>query len=200
MYVWIYSLLNDFFEPHILEGIGNSIGAFVKNSQIAKHRWHVTYGRICVHMNISQPLPESIDLIYHDSTWTEPLDYEHVPFKCHHCHEFGHIFQDFPFKVADESQAALLAKDGMYVNLRVLIIWSCMGVELCWSIDRRGLFFYLCLLDEFWHQSERVNGDVQMIWNFFLWRSTRICRQVMFLAWCVFQIDSCACDKMSQDF
>ena len=36
-YVRIYSLLNDFFEPHILEGIGNSIGAFVKNSQITKH-------------------------------------------------------------------------------------------------------------------------------------------------------------------
>ena len=72
--------------------------------------------------DISQLLPESIDLIYHNSPWTEPLDYEHVPFKCRHSHEYGHIFQDFPFKVADKSRADVLAKDGMYVNLRVSII------------------------------------------------------------------------------
>ena len=38
VYVRIYSLLNEFFEPHILEGIEITIGAFVKNLQITKHQ------------------------------------------------------------------------------------------------------------------------------------------------------------------
>ena len=56
-------------------------------------------------------------------------------------------------------------------------------------LERHG-FFNLCLVDEFWHQDVRAHGNFHMMWNFFLWRSNRICFQVIFLAWCVFQIQT----------
>lgn len=79
--VWVrlFSLLDELSEPNILEGIGNVIGQFMKVLDIAKRQWHVAYTYISVHMNISQPLPKAIELVYHDSIWLQSLDYEHVP-------------------------------------------------------------------------------------------------------------------------
>lgn len=66
----------------------------------------IEFSHIYVHMNILQSILETINLIYRDSTWTQPLDYEHVMFKCRWCHEYGHMFQDTPLTITEEAHQA----------------------------------------------------------------------------------------------
>jgi hypothetical protein len=57
--VWIrmYSLPREFWEPEILEGIGNTLGSFVKISEVTKMTRYISYARICVYMNVANALP-----------------------------------------------------------------------------------------------------------------------------------------------
>jgi len=38
-----------------------------------KRESYTSYARICVYMNISKPLPEYIELEYHDEIWQQPI-------------------------------------------------------------------------------------------------------------------------------
>lgn len=53
-------------------------------------------------MSISQPLPELIDLEFHDTIWKKPINYKHLPFKCRHSHEYNNLFKYFPLTIAEE--------------------------------------------------------------------------------------------------
>lgn len=46
-------------------------------------------------MNISRSFPESIEISYQDEVWSQPLEYDHVPFWCQRWHDYGHLFRDF---------------------------------------------------------------------------------------------------------
>ena len=47
-------------------------------------------------MHIAKTLPDSIILVHDDTEWTQPLDYEHIPFRCRKYHEHGHLYKDCP--------------------------------------------------------------------------------------------------------
>jgi len=79
----------------ILESTDHSTEDFVQISEITRHCRLSSYACICVYMNISQPLPESIEIECQDEIWSQPLDYKHVPFKCRFYHDYGHLFRDF---------------------------------------------------------------------------------------------------------
>jgi len=96
IWVRLYGLPTEFWDPDILEGIGNSIGAFVKVAESTKRGKYTSYARICVYMNIAEPLPEYIEVEYHDEIWKQPIDYEHIPFRCRRCHEYGHLYRQCP--------------------------------------------------------------------------------------------------------
>jgi hypothetical protein len=102
--VWIrlYSLPQEFWLEEVLAGIGNTIGVYVKSSEAMKQRRYTSYVHICVHQNISKPLPRSITLEYHDEDWMQTIDYEHISFWCRKCHEHGHLFRDFPLNAANK--------------------------------------------------------------------------------------------------
>ena len=85
-----------------MEGIGNTIGAFVKVADTTKKGKYTSYARLCVYMNIAEPLPEHIELEYHDTIWQQPLDYEHIPFRCRRCHEYGHLYRQCPLNKEEE--------------------------------------------------------------------------------------------------
>lgn len=82
IWVRLFVLLIEFWDREILEGIGNSIGTFVKVAESTKRGKYTSYARICVYMNIADPLPEFIEVEYHDEIWQQPIDYEHIPFRC----------------------------------------------------------------------------------------------------------------------
>ena len=96
--VWIrlYSLPWEYWQEETLQEIGNSIREFVKIAEETKLCRYTSYARICVYMDLKQPLPYSISLFHEDSEWIQVLDYEHVPFRCRKCHEIGHLFRDCP--------------------------------------------------------------------------------------------------------
>jgi hypothetical protein len=50
---------------------------------------------LCVYECDIHP-PESITISFQDNDWVQPIDYEHIPFRCRKCHEHGHLFWDFP--------------------------------------------------------------------------------------------------------
>lgn len=102
IWVRLFGLPVEFWNPEILEGIGNTIGAFVKVADTTRRGKFTSYARICVYMNIAEPLPEHIELEYHDSVWQQPLDYEHIPFRCRRCHEYGHLVRQFPLNKEED--------------------------------------------------------------------------------------------------
>ena len=56
----------DFWDPEILEGIGNTIGSFVKIAETTKRGRYTSYARICVYMNIANPILDIVELEYHE--------------------------------------------------------------------------------------------------------------------------------------
>lgn len=50
---------------------------------------------ICTDLCLHEFLPNSIDSYYHDSVWKQHLDYEKVPFRCRHCHQYKHLIRDW---------------------------------------------------------------------------------------------------------
>lgn len=103
--VWVrlFGLPIESWDPEILEGISNAIGSLAKVSESTKRGRYTSYVRICVYMNISDPLPEYIELEYHDEIWQQPMDYEHIPFRCRRCHEYEHLFKLCPLNVGEET-------------------------------------------------------------------------------------------------
>lgn len=53
-------------------------------------------------MNLAEPLPDNIELEYHDDVWQQPIDYEHIPFRCRKCHEYGHLYRQCPLNKEEE--------------------------------------------------------------------------------------------------
>eukprot|EP00253_Pinus_taeda_P017343 PITA_17343 len=104
--VWVrlFGLPDEFWDPEILEGIGNTIGSFVKTAEITKRGKYNAYARICVYINLAEPLPENVEVEYHDSIWKQPLDYEHIPFRCRICHEYGHLYRQCPLNKDEETK------------------------------------------------------------------------------------------------
>jgi len=82
----------ELWDPEILKGIGNTIGSFVKVEKYTKIGRYTSYARICTYMNITEHLLDFIELEYHDEIWQQLVDYEHIPFRCRRCHEYGNIF------------------------------------------------------------------------------------------------------------
>ena len=95
--VWIrmYSLLCEYWDPKILEDLGNSLGKFIKISEHAKIQIYIAYTRICVYMDLTD-LREAIIMSWEDEDKVQTLDYEHIPFWCRRCHEYGHLFRECP--------------------------------------------------------------------------------------------------------
>eukprot|EP00253_Pinus_taeda_P015231 PITA_15231 len=104
--VWVrlFGLPMDICDLEILEGIGNTIGSFVKIAETTKKGRYTSYARICVYMNIANPIPDTVELEYHEEVWQRTLDYEHIPFRCHRCHEYGHLVKECPLTMEEEER------------------------------------------------------------------------------------------------
>jgi hypothetical protein len=85
-----------YWEEETLEGIGNTLGSFIKVFEITIKGKYTSYTRLCAYINVSQALPHSIFLRYQENEWLQSIDYENISFGCHKCHEHGHLFRDFP--------------------------------------------------------------------------------------------------------
>lgn len=92
----MYSLLDEYWEESLLKDIGNGLDEYIKVVEETKLRRYTSYAHICVFMRLDQALPDSVSLSHYDHEWIQPLDYEHVPFRCRKCHAHGHLFRECP--------------------------------------------------------------------------------------------------------
>jgi hypothetical protein len=85
-----------------LEGIMNTLWAFIKVLEVTKMTRYTSYATICVYMNVPRALSESVTNSYQDSEWSQTLDYKHIPFRCRKFHIHVHLFRYFPLKTKYE--------------------------------------------------------------------------------------------------
>jgi len=99
--VWIrmYSLPMEYWDVDSLKNIGDGLGEFIKTVEETKLCRYTSYACICIFMRLDRPLLDSVSLFHDDYEWIQPLDYEHVPFRCRRCHALGHLFRDCPLNV-----------------------------------------------------------------------------------------------------
>lgn len=95
VWIFLYSLLWEFWLEEILIGNGNTLGIYIKSSEETRQKRYISYARICVYMNISKAILGSLTLEYRDEEWLQTIDYEHIPFRCIKRHEQRHLFRDF---------------------------------------------------------------------------------------------------------
>ena len=77
------------------------IGRFFKIAETIKKERYTSYARICVYMNIVEPIPNIVELEYHEEVWQQILDYEHILFICRRCHEYRHLFKECPLNIEE---------------------------------------------------------------------------------------------------
>ena len=62
-------------------------------------------------MDLSGALPNEVILEVFDEEWVQTVDYEHIPFRCHRCHEHGHLLRDCPLSKIENKSKATTMKD-----------------------------------------------------------------------------------------
>lgn len=62
-------------------------------------------------MDLSGGLPDEVILEVFDEDWLKTVDYEHIPFRCHKCHEHRHLFKYFPLSTVDNRSKQNSMKD-----------------------------------------------------------------------------------------
>lgn len=98
MLVWVrlHNLPLHFWLPRALEAMGNALGKFLKINKERVSRGIHTFARICVEIDLSQGLPDSIILIHNNTQWKQLLDYENTTFTCRGCQQIGHLLSNCP--------------------------------------------------------------------------------------------------------
>lgn len=91
IWVRVHNLPLPFWHHLVLEGIGNSLGRFLKLDRERMEKWIFTFARICVEMDLRKDLPQCIPLTHKDFKWTQCLFLKKTVFKCKVCHETWHL-------------------------------------------------------------------------------------------------------------
>jgi len=62
-------------------------------------------------MDLSVALPDEVILEVFDEEWVKIVDYKHIPFRCHRCHEHEHLLRDYPLSKAENKSKINTTKD-----------------------------------------------------------------------------------------
>ena len=89
-----------FQQKHILEGIGNKIGKFIKLEDNQEQKTDQRCARILIELDLRDGLFEEIIIKLHNSSCTQWLDYQKVPFQCFRCRQVRHMQKDCMLKPA----------------------------------------------------------------------------------------------------
>ena len=76
-----------------MQAIDNKLGKYIYK---AHPKDNYSCARICVEVDMEAGLPEVVKLAVGEWHHYKKLDYEQLPFKFRHCHEYGHFQKSFP--------------------------------------------------------------------------------------------------------
>jgi hypothetical protein len=101
--VWVHlpHLPLHYWNKKSLHAIDNTLGRYIDQAA-RKDQYSFTW--ICVEVDLEVGLPEEIKLTTADWTHIQELDYEQLPFKCRHCHGYGHFARHYKKNHAEESE------------------------------------------------------------------------------------------------
>lgn len=96
--VWVRApgLLSFLWTENVFRTIGNTVGSFLEADMSFLKTKNRAMARILVSLNPGGGLPQKVNLQYKEYVFEQILDYEHLPFRCHTCHEYGHLAKDCP--------------------------------------------------------------------------------------------------------
>ncbi|XP_059076672.1 uncharacterized protein LOC131875950 [Cryptomeria japonica] len=80
----------------VLHLVASLLGKPVGSSQQTQFKKVMTFARVCVEIDLSMPLPDSVEVSAGSYTWVQQIDYETLPFRCRFCHEYGHLQRRCP--------------------------------------------------------------------------------------------------------
>jgi hypothetical protein len=86
----------EYWKEDILHSISLLLGKPVGAATQTQDRKVISYARICVEVDLTNPLPDSMEIRMGSSSWVQQLDYETLPFRCRICHEYGHLLRKCP--------------------------------------------------------------------------------------------------------
>lgn len=91
--VWVRAPGLPFFlwTEAVFKSIGNRLGTFMEADLSFMESKVRASARILTNIDTSKGLAKEITLQYRDYIYVQVLDYEHLPFRCHICHEYGHL-------------------------------------------------------------------------------------------------------------
>ena len=86
----------EFWREDILHSISLLLGKPVGSATQTQDRKVISYARICVEVDLNNPLPDSIEICLGPFSWIQQLDYETLPFRCRICREYGKLLRKCP--------------------------------------------------------------------------------------------------------
>ena len=96
VWIWLFSLPGEYWDLDTLKDIENTLGEFIKVAEHTKVKRYTSFSRICIYMDLSKELHAAINLNLEDEEWIHPIEYEKLLFRCHHCHDYGHLGRNCP--------------------------------------------------------------------------------------------------------
>lgn len=98
--VW-FSLLGlpiQFWTNSTFSSIGNILDKFldIEKAYLHSHGWSAAH--ILISLNPREGLVDAMLLKYGGLEFIQTLDYENLPFRCHHYHFYGHLAQECPLR------------------------------------------------------------------------------------------------------
>ena len=88
-----------FWNSEYRETIGNELGKYIDG---AERKEQYLCARTCVEVDLEIGLSEAIKLNVVEWSHIQELDYEQLPFKCCHCHGYGHFARNCKKKSEEE--------------------------------------------------------------------------------------------------
>ena len=82
--------------------IGNYLGEYVCSDRTFQASSFYTVAKILVKIDLKLGLSSEISVKTKDGDFSQVLDYEGVPFRCHRCHAYGHLVAScrYPYRVS----------------------------------------------------------------------------------------------------
>ena len=80
----------------VFRSIGNTLGTLLEADMSFVETRNKAMARILVMLNLEKGLLGKMKIHYKDFVYDQLLDYEHLPYRCHICHDHGHLAKECP--------------------------------------------------------------------------------------------------------